>query len=86
MSIRLRPDVSLAETADGTVLLDQAKGRYWQLNATGARILRRLLDGHSPEEIAQAIAAGCGITVDHALRDVTTVTKQLDRAGLAVSR
>nr|QCY49168.1 coenzyme PQQ synthesis protein D [Streptomyces huasconensis] len=86
MSIRLRPDVSLAETPDGTVLLDQAKGRYWQLNATGARILRRLLDGHSPEEIARAIAAGCGIGLDRALRDVDLVTEQLDRAGLAVSR
>ncbi|USA02001.1 hypothetical protein NCG97_17145 [Streptomyces lydicamycinicus] len=34
------------DTDDGTVLLNERTGRYWQLNATGGQVLRQLLDGH----------------------------------------
>ncbi|RKN45052.1 lasso peptide biosynthesis PqqD family chaperone [Streptomyces hoynatensis] len=39
------------------VLLDERTGRYWQLNGTGAHILRALLDGGTPDGVAEALAA-----------------------------
>jgi hypothetical protein len=44
MTVRLRADMSATDTDDGPVLLDERVGRYWQLNRTGAFVLRLLLD------------------------------------------
>ena len=43
--MRLPSHVSITDTDDGVVLLQQRTGRYFQLNHTGGRVLRRLLDG-----------------------------------------
>ncbi len=56
MTIALRPDVCATDTHDGMVLLDEATGRYWQLNSTGALVLRALLDGATPQEAAYRLA------------------------------
>ncbi len=48
MTFALVPGVSVADTENGTVLLDERSGRYWMLNRTGAVVLRCLLDGESP--------------------------------------
>ncbi|MGK5559349.1 PqqD family peptide modification chaperone, partial [Actinomadura kijaniata] len=45
MALRFAPDVATAETAYGTVLLDQRKGRYWELNPTGTLVVRTLMGG-----------------------------------------
>ncbi|MFF2644867.1 lasso peptide biosynthesis PqqD family chaperone [Streptomyces niveus] len=55
MTFALAPGVSLADTENGTVLLDERSGRYWMLNRTGAVVLRCLLDGESPEETARTL-------------------------------
>ncbi|MFF8321540.1 lasso peptide biosynthesis PqqD family chaperone [Streptomyces bobili] len=55
MTFALLPGVSVADTENGTVLLDERNGRYWMLNRTGAVVLRCLLDGESPQEAAQTL-------------------------------
>lgn len=45
MSLSLADGVSIAETDDGAVLLDERTGRYWRLNGSGARLLQALLAG-----------------------------------------
>ncbi len=45
MSYSLRADVSMTDTDTGLVLLDERAGTYFQMNATGAVVLHRLLDG-----------------------------------------
>jgi coenzyme PQQ synthesis protein D (PqqD) len=55
MTFALVPGVSVADTENGTVLLDERNGRYWMLNRTGAVVLRCLLDGESPEEAARTL-------------------------------
>ncbi|GAB2882238.1 lasso peptide biosynthesis PqqD family chaperone [Streptomyces mayteni] len=55
MTFALAPGVSVADTENGTVLLDERNGRYWMLNRTGAVVLRCLLDGESPEEAARTL-------------------------------
>lgn len=53
MSVRLRAHVSATDTTDALILLDGRSGRYWQLNTTAATIVRALLAGTAPAQIAQ---------------------------------
>jgi hypothetical protein len=85
MTFALAPDVTPTAIEDGLVLLDQAKGRYWQLNRTGARTLRLLLEGHSPGEAAERLAHGASGAADRALTDVQALIDALARAGLVVT-
>ncbi len=55
MSLALRHDVSATDTEDGMVLLDEITGRYWQLNGTGAAILRALLGGATARDTARSL-------------------------------
>ena len=83
MSVRLCFDVATADTDDGTVLLNERTGRYWQLNATGAEVLLQLLAGHTPSQVANKLAERHRIEVNQAQQDVTAVIDQLQAAGLA---
>ncbi|MEU2736807.1 lasso peptide biosynthesis PqqD family chaperone [Streptomyces sp. NPDC007095] len=82
MPLRLHPDVVMAETDDGAVLLHQRTGRYWQLNRTGVLVLNSLLDGESDERAADALVEQHHIVLAHAHRDVSAVVAQLQAAEL----
>jgi hypothetical protein len=79
---RLRADVSACPTDDGMVLLDERTGRYWQLNNTGAAVLHALLDGATPEQITDRLAAARPVTRQRAAADVTALLVALTRAKL----
>ncbi|QWB26795.1 lasso peptide biosynthesis PqqD family chaperone [Streptomyces koelreuteriae] len=83
--MRLHPDVSTTDTDDGTVLLNERTGRYWQLNNTGAHVLHRLLDGREPAAIAADLADRYGIEPQQAERDVTAVIERLLGSKLVIS-
>ncbi|PRX98043.1 lasso peptide biosynthesis PqqD family chaperone [Allonocardiopsis opalescens] len=51
----LAPDVTLTVTERGMVLLDERSGRYWTLNATGATVVRMLLDGETVDDALAAL-------------------------------
>ncbi|GGM56326.1 hypothetical protein GCM10012275_29280 [Longimycelium tulufanense] len=85
MGLRFRAHVSTTETEYGTVLLDERNGRYWQLNPTGALVVRMLLAGDSTEEAALALATEFDVTADQAQRDVTDLVDGLRAAGLVTS-
>jgi hypothetical protein len=80
--MRLHADVTTVDTDDGLVLLHERTGRYWQLNTTGTRVLRQLLDGRSAEDIARGMADRHGIDTDTARRDVQVVLARLRAANL----
>lgn len=80
MSLSLHPDVSLAETDDGAVLLHQRTGRYWQLNPTGVMVLRGLLGGSTQEQTADALVVHHRADPDAARRDVSSLVDQLRTA------
>ncbi|MCA1188303.1 MULTISPECIES: lasso peptide biosynthesis PqqD family chaperone [unclassified Saccharopolyspora] len=87
MGVRLHHEVSLAGTDEGSVLLDQRSGEYWQLNGSAATALRMLLDGAGEHEVAAALVADSppgDVGLDEALRDVRELTEQLAAARLAV--
>jgi hypothetical protein len=51
MSPTLAPHVVLTETEHGAVLLDERSGGYWQLNPTGAAVVRHLDAGGTLAEV-----------------------------------
>ena len=85
MPLTLSVDVVVTEVEDGMILLDQRKGRYWHLNATGALTVRLLRAGNSPDQIAAALAAKFPDTVDNPLRDVESLLETLQKARLTVT-
>ncbi|MFB8034006.1 lasso peptide biosynthesis PqqD family chaperone [Streptomyces sp. NPDC056004] len=64
------------------VLLDERDGRYWQLNATGATVLQALLDGATPQQVAERLAAARPVTSERAAADVAALIDHLTRVGL----
>jgi len=82
MTLRLRDGVSIAEVEYGTALLDEDLGQYWNLNPTGALVLKNLLDGGTPGEAAQAIVEQYEVDLDTANRDVQQLVDELFSAGL----
>ncbi|ANP54700.1 hypothetical protein J2Z21_001669 [Streptomyces griseochromogenes] len=78
----LMPHVSLAETDDGAVLLHERTGRYWQLNATGLSVLRRLTGGDTPEQAASALASQHALPETRARDDVAALLASLRSADL----
>ncbi|WP_405651630.1 lasso peptide biosynthesis PqqD family chaperone [Streptomyces sp. RK9] len=84
MTLTLHPDVSLAETDDGAVLLHQRTGRYWQLNPTGVLVLRNLLDGRTHDQAAEELTTRHRAAPDAAHRDVSRLVDALREARLVV--
>jgi Coenzyme PQQ synthesis protein D (PqqD) len=85
MTVQLRADVSTADTDDGLVLLDERAGRYWQLNPTGALVLRLLLEGVTPHQIAQTLADRHAVSTERAAADVAALLEHLHNAGLVAA-
>jgi hypothetical protein len=82
MTLKLRSGVSPADTDYGIVLLDEDSGQYWNLNPTGALVLRTLLDGGTPEQAAQELTEQFAVEADTANRDVEDLVDGLQSAGL----
>ncbi|MDG9718004.1 lasso peptide biosynthesis PqqD family chaperone [Streptomyces sp. DH24] len=83
MTLRFHTDVSTAETQYGTVLLDQRTGEYWELNPTGALVVRTLMDDGDETAAITALVAQFDIDHDRAEQDVTALVRDLRNAGLA---
>ena len=86
MTLTLRDGVSAAETEYGTTLLDEDSGEYWNLNPTGATVLRTLLAGGTAEEAARALTEEYAVDADAAGRDVQELTKQYEVSADTASR
>jgi hypothetical protein len=84
MSIALAPHVSLTEAEGGMVVLDERRGRYWQLNQTGAFVLRCLLDERDVDVVATTLRERFPDTPDDVTADVRGLVDSLHAAGLVV--
>jgi hypothetical protein len=82
MTLKLRDGVSTADTDYGIALLDEDSGDYWNLNPTGALVLRTLLEGGTPADAAQALAESYDVDAGTASRDVQDLLGGLHSAGL----
>jgi hypothetical protein len=82
MTLKLRGGVSTADTDYGITLLDEDSGQYWNLNPTGALILRTLLDGGTPGQAVEAITEQYQVDTEAASQDVQDLVAELQTAGL----
>ncbi|WNI32569.1 lasso peptide biosynthesis PqqD family chaperone [Streptomyces sp. ITFR-6] len=82
MKLRLARDVTLTPVGSGAVLLDGRRGRYWQLNASGSAVLRRLLDGDGPDAVAASVSEAAPVDADRARQDVLALIESLSAANL----
>jgi hypothetical protein len=82
VTFALNPQVSLAETDDGAVLLHERTGRYWQLNTTGFSVLRSLTSGQTCEQAAQTLASQRAVSATRARNDVAALLASLCSADL----
>ncbi|MFC5720449.1 lasso peptide biosynthesis PqqD family chaperone [Streptomyces gamaensis] len=82
---RLRADVTTCSLDDGMVLLDERTGRYWQLNGTGALVVRALLHGATPEQISERLADTRPVSRERAAADVAVLIDRLTRAKLLIA-
>ncbi|MGK5552002.1 lasso peptide biosynthesis PqqD family chaperone [Actinomadura kijaniata] len=80
----LRPHMTLTETEQGMVLLDEASGRYWTLNATGAAVLRMLLDGDSVEDAVGTLRRRHPDSAERVTADVAAFVRSLRDAEVIV--
>ncbi|WKU43183.1 lasso peptide biosynthesis PqqD family chaperone [Streptomyces sp. VNUA116] len=86
MTFALRRHVSATDTDHGMVLLDEAGGRYWQLNSTGALILHSLLDDATPQQTAQRLGERHpALPAERTAGDVASFIRTLTEARLVVS-
>ncbi len=82
MKLSLARDVTLTSVDTGAVLLDGRRGRYWQLNQSGSAILRRLLDGETPDATAASLSAAAPVSEVQARQDVLALVESLSAANL----
>jgi hypothetical protein len=82
MTLNLRDGVSTADTDYGIALLDEDSGEYWNLNPTGALVLRTLLAGGTSTDAVQALVERYDVDADSASRDVRDLLGGLHSAGL----
>jgi PqqD family protein of HPr-rel-A system len=81
----LETDVVCAPVGEGSVLLDQRRGCYFQLNATGTLIVRSLAEGATVAEMAAALRERYGIVAERAESDVAALVEALRARGLVRS-
>lgn len=81
------PEEVLSREIDGeAVLLDLRSGRYFGLNATGARMWALLKDGMEIDAAAAAIVEEFDVDLDRAHADVQAFVDSLVERGLAKLR
>lgn len=81
-AFRLHRHVSLVDTDDGAVLLDEKSGRYWQLNGTAYLVVCTLLDGGGVGGAVRALVSEFGVSDARAVDDVDALVRQLGSAKL----
>lgn len=82
MDLRLRADVSTVDTDDGLVLLDERRGKYYQLNSSGAVVLRALVESGSAEDAVRALCERFPDQTKRIAADVAVVIEHLRSVGL----
>ncbi|MDQ4031590.1 MAG: lasso peptide biosynthesis PqqD family chaperone [Actinomycetota bacterium] len=85
MTFSLAPHVTTTRTEHGVVLLDERTGRYWQMNGTGALVLRSLIDGKTLESVVADLRDRYPAASEQAGRDVETLLDALRTAKLTLS-
>jgi hypothetical protein len=82
MTLKLRAGVLLVDTDYGIAVLDEDSGQYFDLNPSGALVLRTLLDGGTCEQAAQELSTEYVVDLASANQDVTALLEEFRSTGL----
>lgn len=80
----LADEHSLARTDYGVVLLNEATGKFWNLNPSGALVLDALLTTGTVESAAAAVRQEFAVDSATAAADAEEVLRTLLAAGILV--
>ncbi|WP_131736257.1 lasso peptide biosynthesis PqqD family chaperone [Actinomadura roseirufa] len=82
MKTTLAPHVRTVDTEHGMVLLDERSGRYWQLNATAATVVRLLMEGAGADAAIKELTRRHASAADRVADDVRALLRSLEDAGM----
>ena len=80
------PNVRACELEGELVLLDIVRGEYFGLDELGTRAWHRLEAGQTILEIAAALASNYEVELGTLTRDLVSLVRDLERAGLVAVR
>jgi hypothetical protein len=75
--MKMCPDVTLTDTGQGLVLLNERTGRYWSLNGTARAVLLMLADGSTPEQAVESLTRQHPDFAERIASDVEALTESL---------
>ena len=79
---RAKPHVRSMTDADGAVLLDLGRGKYFSLNGIGMRLWARLRQGASLAELVEGLRADYDVPLDVLRSDAERFLHSLRQKGL----
>jgi hypothetical protein len=82
MKLSIARDITITPMEAGAVILDGRRGRYWQLNGTGAVVLHSLSEGGTLESAAELLAANSSVSLEQAMADARALVDSLVKANL----
>lgn len=74
-------NLSRVDTEYGEIVLNEATGAYWHLNASASRVLGVLQQGGSSDDAISDLVETYGITKPRAADDVHSIQTQLKELG-----
>lgn len=86
MTFALASHVTVTETGNGMVLLDERTGGYWLLNGTGATVVRFLQQGGTVEEAITALRESHPSASQRVAADVEALLRSLRAAQVVASQ
>jgi hypothetical protein len=75
-------NLRITVSADGGILLDVSRGRFFRLNPLASRIVDVLLQGKTVTEVVNQISLECLIDIEVVRLDVEEFLHQLHAVGL----
>jgi hypothetical protein len=80
--LTLSQDIRLATSQDGGILLDLARGKFFNLNPVGVRIIELLRQGHDLSSLARTIGNEFHVSDEIVERDVDDFLSSLRQQRL----
>jgi hypothetical protein len=80
--MKVSPQVKITADANGAVLMDLERGKYYSLNGIGLAIWRALVERRNEDAIAAEICSAYEVPVDVARHDVKNFLCRLADRGL----
>ena len=80
--LRTRENIFLMNEEGKYIAFDPEEGDEWEVNETGALIVKGLIDGASLEEIKKKITSEYNIDEESAEEALNAYTEELKKAGI----